>query len=157
MWPEDIGLVVDWLEGWLVGPKRCNLSKSLDRAVASRCIVDTGQWTRQQLHSAEKSVSLCDDSDGDVVGEKDVDDVKRRTCPSSWFGCTRAVHPRNHFLLSLLLLSEFFSERHFRLSLFQSQLLPKNSFLSLRELLQRTAYISLLQHQQTLNHYLPVQ
>ena len=43
LWPEDIGLVVDWLEGWLVGPKRCNLSKSLDRAVASRCIVDTGQ------------------------------------------------------------------------------------------------------------------
>ena len=60
------------------------------------------------MHSAENSVSLSDDSDGDVVGDKDVDDVKHRTCPSSWFGCTRAVHPRNHFLLSLLLLSEFF-------------------------------------------------
>ena len=70
--------------------------------------MDTGQWTRQQLHSAEKSASLYDDSDGDVVAEKDVDDVKHRTCLSSWFGCTRAVHPRNHFLLSLLLLSEFF-------------------------------------------------
>ena len=30
LWPEDIGLVVDWLEGWLVGQKEEISVKSLD-------------------------------------------------------------------------------------------------------------------------------
>ena len=84
-------------------------------------------------------MSLSDDSDGDVVGEKSDDDVKHRTCPSSWFGCTRAVHPRNHFLLSLLLLSEFFQRDTFSfVTVSKSIVSTKKKFspLSLRELHQ---------------------
>ena len=82
------------------------------------------------MHSAENSVSLCDDSDGDVVGEKSDDDVKLRTCPSSWFGCTRGAPTQPLSPLSSSIERVFFSDRHFHLSLFQSHLMPKTAFSS---------------------------
>ena len=62
------------------------------------------------MHSAENSVSLCDDSDGDVVGEKSVDDVKHRTCLSSWFGCTRGAPTQPLSPLSSSIERVFFSD-----------------------------------------------
>ena len=108
--------------------------------------MDTGQWTRQQLHSAENSVSLCDDSDGDVVGEKSVDDEKRRTCLSSWFGCTRGAPTQPLSPLSSSLQRVFF-RKTFSLVIVSKSIVAKRkqpSPLGLRELLQWTAYISLL-------------